>query len=397
MTRQGIILGAGIIGSAIAYELSRRGVTSLRVLDADLEGSLSSTERNAGGVRHLWNQPINRELSKVSIDFFSKHSANIGFQPKGYLWLFSHEKAQAGKDVFAATQEHGLSYELLAPSEIKKRYPFLDKLNDVSFGLFGQKDGILNSNALKQFYQSEAKKKGVEFVDGVWIEKIEKGQKPKVFFRKLNKENALCSLEAPEHSFANSALEIEETDFIVLALGAWTKPFSQVNEIPILSKPVRRQICFFSSEQFDMSPYGMIVDTSGVYFHPEGGRIIGGIVLKDEPEGFRFSMDPDFFESHIWPALYERSSFMERLKSHNGWGGLYSYTKDTTGILGALPNFPGVFEAHSFTGHGVMQSYGVAVAISDLILKGKFDTIDASGLNRNRFTTGALLTEALHI
>jgi len=75
----GIIVGAGVIGSAVAYELSRRGVKGIHVFDADLQGGLSSTERNAGGVRHLWEQQVNVELSRQSIKFFESIAPEIGF------------------------------------------------------------------------------------------------------------------------------------------------------------------------------------------------------------------------------------------------------------------------------------------------------------------------------
>jgi glycine/D-amino acid oxidase-like deaminating enzyme len=164
-------------------------------------------------------------------------------------------------------------------------------------------------------------------------------------------------------------------------------------------EPIRRQISFFKSDALDLSPYGMIVDTSRVYFHAEGGNILSGFVLKDEKPGYRFDKDPDFFESHIWPALHERSTHFERLKEVSGWGGLYSYTPDTSGLLGWLPDHKRVLEAHSFTGRGVMQSYGVAVAIADLVLERRFIHIDAAGLTRKRFNEpkATWLFEGLHI
>ena len=163
-------------------------------------------------------------------------------------------------------------------------------------------------------------------------------------------------------------------------------------------KPVRRQVAVFRAEGFDMTPFGMVVDASRVYFHPEGGNILAGVVLKDEPPCFRFDADPDFFESKIWPALHHRSSRLERLKHVTSWGGLYSYTPDTSGILGVLPGFHHVFEAHSFTGRGVMQSHGVALAISDLVRNGRFQRLDGAALSRNRFADESRwLKEGLHI
>src|SRR4051812_47938342 len=82
-----LIIGAGVIGSSVAMSLAELGAESVRVVDFDLEGSLSSSELNAGGVRGTWNQPINVQLSRLSIDYFSKVAEEVGYNACGYLWL----------------------------------------------------------------------------------------------------------------------------------------------------------------------------------------------------------------------------------------------------------------------------------------------------------------------
>jgi glycine/D-amino acid oxidase-like deaminating enzyme len=60
-----------------------------------------------------------------------------------------------------------------------------------------------------------------------------------------------------------------------------------------------------------------------------------------------------------------------------GWSGLYEVSPDDCGIIGKVTQLKGhlqgrVWEAHSFSGHGVMQSYGVGLALSEKIVKGRF-------------------------
>lgn len=394
-----LILGAGITGSAAAYELSRRGLTGIHVIDPDLEGELSATERNAGGVRHLWQHPVNVELSRISIQLFEKIRSEIGFQQNGYLWLFAREQTDAAERLLEHTRRHRLEYEPLGVEEIRSRYPFLDKTDDLGLALFGKRDGLINSNALKLYFRNEAKSRGVVFHDrclATDVRDTPAGAEARVM-RLDGAESAKRSLENPD-SPPSGPTEIWRARTAVICMDAWAGRLPLLMPLSQGFRVVRRQISLFKTEGLDLAPYGMIVDTSRVYFHAEGGNALGGLVLKDEPPGFDFRYDNDFFETHIWPALYERGSAFERLKPIGGWAGLYSYTPDTTGVLGWVPGCRHVAEAHSFTGRGVMQSYGAAVAVAELLLDGKFTTIDAAPLSRARFQRGGpWLEESLHI
>ncbi|MBI1861796.1 MAG: FAD-binding oxidoreductase [Deltaproteobacteria bacterium] len=388
------VVGAGIIGSAVAFELTRCGADSVDVLDPDLEGELSSTERNAGGVRHLWIHPVNAELSRRSIEYFEKVREEIGFHQNGYLWLYSQQSSALGEKALVLAQKRGLPYEALEGKAITARYPFLDKIDDVAFGVHGRKDGILNSNALKLHYQNGAKKRGARFQDRTLVKGIaESGATVQLMVsHPPTGEAARESLKSPSH-WAGS--ELLTYDQVVICAGAWSSEILKSLSLAGITKPVRRQIATFQAENLDLTPYGMIVDTSGVYFHAEGGNCLAGIVLKNEPEGYRFHLDNDFFETHIWPPLFERSSKMERLRPLTGWVGLYSYSPDIT--LGPVPGTKRVYEAHSFTGHGVMHSLGAAAVISETILFGAPKTPEMAQLSRDRFVSGRLLDERLHI
>ena len=81
-----------------------------------------------------------------------------------------------------------------------------------------------------------------------------------------------------------------------------------------------------------------------------------------------------------------------------GWAGLYAVTPDRSGIAGRVDGFANLFEAHSFTGRGVMQSYAVGQAMAELIATGRFGALDLSPLTRGRFGDPARwILEELHI
>jgi sarcosine oxidase subunit beta len=77
-----------------------------------------------------------------------------------------------------------------------------------------------------------------------------------------------------------------------------------------------------------------------------------------------------------------------------GWAGLYETSPDETAILGKAQSAMGqVFEAHSFSGHGVMQSYAGGLALAELMVGGRFETVDLSEFSGARFQEGRLVHE----
>src|SRR5271163_4304036 len=85
-----VVIGAGIMGLAIAYHLARLGVTDVLVLDRSyLCGGASG--RNGGGIRAQWSSEANVRLMQDSIrmcrDFASRMKINVWFRQGGYLFV----------------------------------------------------------------------------------------------------------------------------------------------------------------------------------------------------------------------------------------------------------------------------------------------------------------------
>jgi sarcosine oxidase subunit beta len=75
------------------------------------------------------------------------------------------------------------------------------------------------------------------------------------------------------------------------------------------------------------------------------------------------------------------------------WAGLYEMTPDHHPILGRAPGVDGFFLANGFSGHGVMHAPATGKIVSDLVLKGTTDLINAELLSLSRFAAGKLIEE----
>lgn len=72
-----------------------------------------------------------------------------------------------------------------------------------------------------------------------------------------------------------------------------------------------------------------------------------------------------------------------QLKS--SWAGYYEYnTFDQNGIIGKHPFYQNLLFATGFSGHGIQQAPAVGRAVSELIIDGKYTTIDLSSLSFDR-------------
>ena len=203
-----------------------------------------------------------------------------------------------------------------------------------------------------------------------------------------------------ERAPRDTGTEVVRPRRVVNAAGAWAADITRLIGAEVHTRAVRRQVSIFSSRDVDLSGLGMIVDTTGVYLHHEGGDLIlGGYSPPGDPPGYDFTYEGSaFFEREIWPRLVARMSGMDRLAHVRGWAGLYGLTPDNSAILGRIEGVDDGYEIHSFSGRGVMQSWAAGRAVAELMVHGEHRTFPlAARLDASRFSRGERELEDLHI
>jgi glycine/D-amino acid oxidase-like deaminating enzyme len=402
-----LIIGAGLIGSSVAMHLARMGERGIRVVDFDLEGSLSSSELNAGGVRATFGQACNIEMSRISINYFASVAKEVGYRPCGYLWLKTPETLPSALKARELQQKMGWEVQAWDVAELRRRVPFIDKTDDLAGAVFAPRDGLVNPNLLKNHYRAKARELGVVFEDRTWVtsaESMGQGGGIRVVTRQLHSpafHEAKLSVFAgrPEMDGLPWTGARFEARRVINCAGPWAPQIAKLLGYSCPSHPVRRQVCIFDCRDVDLTPFGMMVDPSGVYFHPEASNGLAGFAQTGEQAGVNYHYDGEsFFEEFIWPSLYERSTKFERLKHLTGWAGLYEVSPDESAIIGevvgsSFASAGRIFEAHSFSGHGAMHSYGAGLALAEKIVRNRYETVDAGVFSAGRFSTGELLHE----
>lgn len=140
----------------------------------------------------------------------------------------------------------------------------------------------------------------------------------------------------------------------------------------------------------------LTIDPSGVYFRPEGKQFICGVAPAEteDPDTFDLNVQWPLWENVIWPVLAQRVPVFEAARVTNAWAGLYDYnTFDQNGIVGRHPVKRNLLCANGFSGHGLQQSPAVGRAISELVLDGRFVTLDLTRMGVERILENRPLFE----
>ena len=377
------IIGGGAIGAAAAYFLrSHPRACRVAVIERDTSYQLASTPRASGGVRRLFSLPENIALSNYSIPFFARFDAEmavdgerpaINFRKGGYLFIVPPAAARVLERNFAIQKANGVHVEWLERKDLKAKFPSMT-VDDLGAGVLSPDDGWLDPYGVLQGLRKKAKALGAEFVnDEVVALDVERRR-----------------LRAIRLKSGQSI----EAEAVINAAGAWAKEICAMAGWTVPIEPMRRYEHYFeAAEAIEPLPY--IKDVHRLAFRPEGKGYSGGVPNLDEPRGYNFDVDHDYFQQIVWPALAARFPQFERSKEKNTMSGLYDQNEfDATPIIGPwtgkLDNF---YLMAGFSGHGLMHAPGCGRAIAELILDGSYQTIDLARFGWARIAEGRRCAE----
>lgn len=360
------IIGGGAIGAAVAYYLKLASPSlSVTVIERDPTYGIASTPRASGGVRRLFSLPENIELSNYSIPFFENfpatmavdgQNAEIGFKKNGYIFIVPPASIDLLKANYNTEKEMGCNVVWLDPEQIKQKFPSMF-VGDLGAAVHSPDDGWLDPHSVLMGFRKKAQSLGAVFVaeDVTGMER-----------KRTRVSAALCA----------SGLRIE-ADTFVNAAGAWAKEICSMLGFEAPINPMRRFEHYFECEE-EIEPLPYLKDPERLAFRPEGKGYSGGVPTLAEPRGYNMEADHDYFEAVVWPALAHRFPKFERTKCKSTLPGLYDQNElDGNVIIGpgadGLENFQML---SGFSGHGLMHAPGCGRAMSELILNGRYETID---------------------
>ena len=375
-----VIIGAGIVGSSVAYHLTEAGCKSVLLLERETRQGLGSTGKSMGGVRAQFATDVNIQMSLYSIPILHRFEEITGhpsgYKPHGYMFMATNESHMNYLRTNQARQKAlGLErVEMLQPGDIRKIMPQL-RSDDIIGGTLCPTDGFVDPNSVMTGFMARAAEQGATLVRGTEVTGIDV------------KSGEIAGVQTNNGSVA--------TRTIVDAAGPWAAGVARMAGAELPVEPLRRMLV--PTEPFPGLPehLPMIIDMSnGWHFRQEGLGLIMAWADPEQTPGFRTDFDPAFIEKILTYAANRVPAFAElAVNPRRCWAGMYEMTPDHHSILGPAPEVRGLFFANGFSGHGVMHSPATGRIISDLILRGKTNIIDADTLSVRRFAEGRAIEE----
>ena len=365
------IVGAGVVGASVAYWLTRLDPSaSVLLIERDRTFTRASSSLSASSIRQQFSSPVNIRMSRFGLEFLRE--MGIAVEEKGYLYLGA---ATALRTQNAVQRANGADIALLSPAELAARFPWLN-VADIELGSLGLSgEGWFDGPALHAELLRRARSQGASLVDG----------EARGFDRDANGKVGAVLLADGSRI---------ECGHAVNASGPWARSLAAAAgiELPVHA---RRRTVFVLSCPRRLEHCPLVIDPSGFWFRPEGRYFIAG--TTPDPDRDDLPLEPNLaeFDEALWARMAHRVPAFASLRVERAWAGYYEMNLfDANAIIGAHPAAPNLWFANGFSGHGMQQAGAAGRGLAELILRGRFQTLDLAPLGFQRLLDGQPMTEA---
>lgn len=374
-----VIVGGGVIGTSVAYHLTKSGITDVVLLE---QGQLSSgtTWHAAGLVGQLRASESGTRLVQYSTQLYAELEAETGLsagykQCGGVIVARTEDRMTQLRRTAANAAAFDMECELLSPDQALEHYPVM-RVDDLVGAIWLPGDGKANPTDLTYALAKGARQRGATIVEKTRVTGVLTG-------------------DGRVRGVRTAAGDVE-AEIVVNCAGQWAK---QVGAMAGVNVPLHSAEHFYVvSETIDgVHPdLPILRDPDGyTYFKEEvGGLVIGGFEPEAKPwlspdkvpYPFEFQLldeDWEHFEILMNNALL-RIPALEVTGIKKFYNGPESFTPDNQFLLGEAPELANFFVGAGFNSVGIATAGGAGRALAEWIVEGA-PTGDLTGVDIRRF------------
>ncbi len=380
---QVVVIGAGIVGAAVALHLAELGRTDTVVVE---RGSVAcgTSWHAAGLVTRTRASHVQTELASYSRDFYAglaaRSGTDIGYYESGSLTVAQTPERMTELDyALAVARHHGLPAHRLSPAEIAESWPPIDTRGLVGGALF-QGDATVNPGLAAFATAKAASALGVRFVEGCRV----------TGFRLSGAGGGSARVTGVE-----TERGLIECETAVIAAGLWSRDLALLAGARLALHAAEHMWLQTEAVAGAGRDLPILRDLDGHIYvrHYQGGFVVGAFEPNGKPRTTA-SIPPDFafgeFEPdvrHFAPSLAkarQRVPTLQGARLVHYLNAPESFTPDGAFLLGETAEVEGLYVAAGLNSQGIILGPGVGRALAAWIIGGAPD-MDSAGLDVRRF------------
>lgn len=353
-----IVIGAGAIGSATAYYLSKRGLSVLLIEQFELDHRWGSSHGSSRIIRYSYNIADYIKLAAPNYELWQALQDEAG---ETLLVItggidFGHKDDKGLVDTRASMTAMNIAHEVLTPDEANHRFPQFRFTDDMQI-LYQADSGLLAASACVKAHVRLAQQHGATLQDNEPVQSID--------------------IEA-DHVTVNTSKGTYSAAKLVVTAGSWAGRLLQPTGLTLPLVPLRCQLNFFDApdEMHDAANMPIFIFhrnddlTNAMYGIPSynGSGLKAGFHTgqpKAHPDEIDYEPDADNVDNvrrsigDYLPAVKDSALVYSRIC-------LYTETPDTDFIIDQHPAHEHVIIGAGFSGHGFKFSTIIGKILADL-------------------------------
>lgn len=378
-TADAVVVGAGVMGTSIAFNLARRGFARVALLEQHTVCSGTSAKSSAIVRTHYTTRPtaVMALLARRVFERFGEEiGGESGFVRTGMLFIGTPEDRDGVERTVRMNREIGIETGLVSAEEARAIAPRITPADGAPI-VYEPQSGYASPHEVAGSYARRFVELGGDL-------------------RQQTRVIGVAVAAGRVRSVATTAGEIA-TAHVVIAAGPWAQRVGRLAgiELPVMAS--RQSIVTLRPPfRFDNSQPVVGDLVNGVYLRPETGNLI---LLGNTRHGDDRPGEPDSYRDR--PELADTSDLVGRLarlmpaaadaEITGGWSGMYEISPDWNPIMGTARGVVGLHYCVGFSGHGFKLSPIAGVLMAEEVADGGASTLDIAPYRLERFAEGAEL------
>ena len=383
-----VVIGAGVSGASIGYQLARQSDRRVAVVDARPPvGGISG--RTFGQIRQHYSNELMVRMALRGFHCIRNWATEVGYGDPGYIRLgymliVTENQIDGLRRNVELGRRLGVDTRFVGPDEIAAVEPLVNA-ERLAGGAYEPDGGYIDVTKMVLSWLGAATAAGAEVLAPLAVEEI------------LVSDGAVAGVA--------TARGVIAAPLVVVATGAWARDLLDPLGVHVPIERRRLDLAMLEQEPGSRALHTFITDgNSNLVIRPDMGRRVLAVAYPpempevDDPLADAPPVDHEDHATRIRRAVAERLPSMAIAKTVSTTSGAYDITPDYHPILGwanEIADVTGLYLAVGFSGHGLKLSPSVGEIAASHVLgteqTASAPPLDTRPLRPSRFADGDLM------